>query len=287
MTSEANDKKAVLADAFLAILPFLIYLAGFLICIPTSGKGIDRSLYPGMFHYLALIYVLGTLLFALVKQFQRDSFYVWLSFSIFYSLGALIGKFNSFHLLEGMDRESSLFGLLSLDRAWVIALASVILMFLFGRGLWSRPNRLIYPVVVFFFGLSHSLLYTTDLLSFGGVHVDFYDPLPWFRRIMIPTLIIFMLVVIALAVVKKRRGRVLVLVLFFLCHALAWNQSRFFSIQHYTHVLTLIGSQAAYLMAAVLFHVGSFFVKSGAFLFLLLLVPREKLISRLARRAKE
>jgi len=222
---------------------------------------------------------MGTLLFALPRQFQRDSFYIWLSFSMFFSQGTIISEFNPFHLLNNfsVNAGENRFGIASINRAWAVALASVILMFLFRKTLWTRPNRLIYPVIVFFFCLCHNMLYTMDLLSFGGVHVDFYGPFPRILRIMIPTLLIFILSIIVLSTLKRRSLRLLFLFLLFLVRALAWNQSQFASIQYYTRTLALIPSAGSYMIGVLISHFELFILKSGSFLFLLLVIPRKRI----------
>lgn len=270
MASAGKARRALWLETFLALFPFLIYLISFLGFIPRSLEKWDSTVFPHIFYYLSLFYILGTLLFALFKQFHRDSFYVWLSFSIYFSLSTIIGEFNPFHLSNDFSV------VLSMDRAWIVALASLFLMFLLRRTLGTSPNRLIYPVVVFFFCLSHNMIYMMDLLSFGGVHVDAYDPFPWIRRIMIPTLLIFILSIIVLSTLKRRSLRLILLILLFLAHAMAWNQSRFSSIQNYTHTLALIRGAGAYITTILLSHFRLFFLKSGLFLFLLLLIPDKK-----------
>jgi len=274
---QENSRRAEGIDTVLAIVPFIIYFISFILFIPSSIEKWTSHIYPAIFYYLSWLYIAGLVSFILFKQFQRDSFYVWLSFSIYFSLSTIIGNFNPFHLFNNFQDDNR-FGIVSLNRAWIVALISVFLMVLFRKIMFLRPNRVLYPILVFFFCLSHHDIYTMDLLSFGGVHVDFYNPFPWIHRIMIPILIIFILSVILLSVIKRRSLHFLYLILLFLAHALAWNQSRYASIQHYTHTLALIRSAGEYAVSVLGTHFVAYFLKSGLFLFLLLFIfiPRKK-----------
>jgi len=206
-------------------------------------------------------FLLVGLLLLLLGQWRMNFSLIWISLGLFFLIegSAIYYGFTSF-ADGGMVSFPGIMVCLVILTIWIV------LRFNYKHDV----SQFILPLVAYLFMVCFFNVFSHDFVSFGGVHVDFYDPFPFMRQALLSLGILHFVFLPLFLFIKKWYWWIVVVSLFIFGHLVAWNYPTLGSILYYTDYLRLRRTAIVYL--GLIFSAHFRFILIDSLLFIPLLV---------------